>query len=71
MSGRYLQEQYLSKFRIGGGFVKTSTRSFLGPFPDDPYVQAKNVAMENDEVEDDNVEDEDDMDDDAADPSDP
>ncbi|GKC15029.1 hypothetical protein Tco_1011811 [Tanacetum coccineum] len=63
-------------FHIGGGFVKTSTHSFLGPFPNDPYVQARNAAManndvENDDVEGDDVEDEDDMDDDAADPSDP
>ncbi|GJT96542.1 hypothetical protein Tco_1092060 [Tanacetum coccineum] len=50
---------------------KTSTRSFLGPFPDDPYVQARNAAMADDDVGDDDVEDDDDMDDDAADPSDP
>nr|GEU31849.1 hypothetical protein [Tanacetum cinerariifolium] len=54
----------------------TSTHSFLGPFPDDPYVQARNVAnanddVEDDDVEDDDVEDDDDMDDDAVDPSDP
>ncbi|GJX15914.1 putative reverse transcriptase domain-containing protein [Tanacetum coccineum] len=66
-----VREQYLPKFRLGGGFVKTSTRSFLGPFPDDPYVQARNAAMADDDVEGDDVEDEDDMDDDAADPSDP
>ncbi|GJS55175.1 putative reverse transcriptase domain-containing protein [Tanacetum coccineum] len=60
-----VREQYLSKFQLGGGFVETSTRSFLGPFPNDPYVQARNAAMADDDVEDD-----DDMDDDAADPSD-
>ncbi|GJS96054.1 hypothetical protein Tco_0803022 [Tanacetum coccineum] len=65
-----VREQYLPKLRIGGGFVETSTRSFLGPFPDDPYVQARNAAMADDDVEDDDVEDDDDMDDDAADPSD-
>ncbi|GJV72041.1 putative reverse transcriptase domain-containing protein [Tanacetum coccineum] len=59
------------RFRIGGGFVKTSTCLFLGPFPDDPYVQARNAAMADDDVEDDDVEDEDDMDDDTADLSDP
>ncbi|GJX65929.1 hypothetical protein Tco_0300272, partial [Tanacetum coccineum] len=48
----------------------TSTRLFLGPFPDDPYVQARNAAMANDNVEGDDVEDDDDMDDDAVDPSD-
>nr|GFD27869.1 hypothetical protein [Tanacetum cinerariifolium] len=53
------------------GIVETSTRSFLGPFPDDPYVQARNAAMADDDVEEDDVEDDDDMDDDAADPSDP
>ncbi|GJW29705.1 hypothetical protein Tco_0046580 [Tanacetum coccineum] len=61
-----VREQYLPKLRIGGGFVETSTRSFLGPFPDDPYVQARNASMADDDVEDD-----DDMDDDAADLSDP
>ncbi|GJU13470.1 putative reverse transcriptase domain-containing protein [Tanacetum coccineum] len=66
-----VREQYLLKFRLGGGFVETSTRSFLGPFLDDPYVQARNATMADDDVEDDDVEDEDDMDDDAADPSDP
>ncbi|GKB55524.1 hypothetical protein Tco_0906277 [Tanacetum coccineum] len=66
-----VREQYLSKLQIGGGFVETSTRSFLGPFLDDPYVQARNAAMANNDVEDDDVEDDDDMDDDAADPSDP
>ncbi|GJS17364.1 hypothetical protein Tco_0411836 [Tanacetum coccineum] len=66
-----VREQYLSKLQIGGGFVETSTRSFLGPFLDDPYVQARNAAMADDDVEDDDVEDDDDMDDDAADPSDP
>ncbi|GJY94732.1 putative reverse transcriptase domain-containing protein, partial [Tanacetum coccineum] len=61
-------EQYLLKFRLGGGFVETSTRSFLGPFPDDPYVQARNAAMADDDVKDDDVEDDDDMDDDTANP---
>ncbi|GKG22286.1 hypothetical protein Tco_0387589, partial [Tanacetum coccineum] len=46
-----VREQYLPKFRLGGGFVKTSNRSFLGPFPEDPYVQARNVAMADDDVE--------------------
>ncbi|GJU00130.1 putative reverse transcriptase domain-containing protein [Tanacetum coccineum] len=64
-----VREQYLLKFRLRGGFVKTSTLSFLGPFPDDPYVQARNAAMADEDVEDDDVEDEDDMDDDAADPT--
>ncbi|GJV33011.1 putative reverse transcriptase domain-containing protein [Tanacetum coccineum] len=40
-----VREQYLSKLQIRGGFVETSTRSFLGPFLDDPYVQARNAAM--------------------------
>ncbi|GJW73702.1 hypothetical protein Tco_0133072, partial [Tanacetum coccineum] len=66
-----VREQYLPKFRLRGGFVETSTRSFLGPFPDDPYLQARNAAMADEDIEDDDVEDEDDMDDDAADPSDP
>ncbi|GJU04589.1 hypothetical protein Tco_1121019 [Tanacetum coccineum] len=66
-----VREQYLLKLRIRGGFVETSTRSFLGPFPDDPYVQARNAAMANDDVEGDDVEDDDDMDDDAVEPSDP
>nr|GEV71805.1 reverse transcriptase domain-containing protein [Tanacetum cinerariifolium] len=70
-----VREQYLLKFLLGDGFVETSTRSFLGPFLDDLYVQARNVAMADDDikaddVEDDDVEDDDDMDDDAADPSD-
>ncbi|GJT11470.1 hypothetical protein Tco_0634782 [Tanacetum coccineum] len=56
------------RFRLGGGFIETSTRSFLGPFLDDPYVQARNAAMADDDVEDN---DEDNMDDDAADQSDP
>ncbi|GJT14771.1 hypothetical protein Tco_0873477 [Tanacetum coccineum] len=64
-----VREQYLSKLRIRGRFVDTSTRSFLGPFPDDPYVQARNAAMENDDVEGDDVEDDDDMDDDVVDPT--
>ncbi|GKE23305.1 hypothetical protein Tco_1434817 [Tanacetum coccineum] len=51
---------------------KTSTCSFLGPFPDEPYVQTRNAAMADDDIEDDDVEDDDDMDDDdAANPSDP
>ncbi|GJX66735.1 hypothetical protein Tco_0301078 [Tanacetum coccineum] len=66
-----MEKQHLPKFRLGGGFVKTSTCSFLGPFLDEPYVQARNAAMVDDDVEDDDVEDEDDMDNDAADPSDP
>nr|GEU98604.1 putative reverse transcriptase domain-containing protein [Tanacetum cinerariifolium] len=71
-----IQEQYLLKFRLGGGCVETSTRSLLGPLLDDPYVQARNAAIaddnvEADDVEDDDVEDDDDMDDDAANPSDP
>ncbi|GJW31466.1 putative reverse transcriptase domain-containing protein [Tanacetum coccineum] len=66
-----VREQYLLKLQIGGGFIETSTRSFLGPFLDDPYVQARNAAMADDDVEDDDVEDDDDMDDDVADPSDP
>nr|GEW86488.1 hypothetical protein [Tanacetum cinerariifolium] len=43
----------------------------VDPFPDDPYVQARNAAMADDYVEDDDVEDDDDMNDDAVDPSDP
>ncbi|GJV48443.1 hypothetical protein Tco_1438655 [Tanacetum coccineum] len=66
-----VREQYLPKFRLRGGFVETSTRSFLYPFPDDPYVQSSNASMADDDVEDDDVEDEDDIDNDAADPSDP
>ncbi|GJS13459.1 hypothetical protein Tco_0407931 [Tanacetum coccineum] len=66
-----VREQYLPKFRLRGGFFETSTCSFLCPFPDDPYVQARNAAIADDDVEDDDVEDEDDIDDDAADPSDP
>ncbi|GJV28637.1 hypothetical protein Tco_1385085 [Tanacetum coccineum] len=66
-----VREQYLSKFQLGGGFVETSTRSFLGPFPDDSYVQARNVAIADEDVEDDDVEDDDNMDDDTGDPSDP
>ncbi|GJV10244.1 hypothetical protein Tco_1351785 [Tanacetum coccineum] len=66
-----VREQYLPMFRLRGGFVETSTRSFLGPFLDDPYVQTRNDAMADDDVEDDDVEDEDDMDDDVADPSNP
>ncbi|GJX21573.1 hypothetical protein Tco_0226018 [Tanacetum coccineum] len=66
-----VREQYVPKFLLRGGFVETSTRSFLGPFPNNPYVQARNAAMADDDVEGDDVEDEDDMDDDAADPSDP
>ncbi|GJS38164.1 putative reverse transcriptase domain-containing protein [Tanacetum coccineum] len=65
-----VREQYLPKFRLRGGFFETSTCSFLCPFPDDPYVQARNAAIADDDVEDDDVEDEDDMDDDAADPID-
>nr|GEX20034.1 hypothetical protein [Tanacetum cinerariifolium] len=57
-----VREQYLLKFRLRGGFVEISTRSFLGPFPDDPYVQARNAGM---------ADDVDHMDDNAADPSDP
>nr|GEW71314.1 hypothetical protein [Tanacetum cinerariifolium]GEW75229.1 hypothetical protein [Tanacetum cinerariifolium] len=56
---------------IERGFVETSTRAFLGPFPDDPYVHARNAAMVDDDVKagevgDDDVKDDDDMDDDAA-----
>ncbi|GKE91615.1 hypothetical protein Tco_1572710, partial [Tanacetum coccineum] len=52
-----VREQYLLMFRLRGGFVETSTRSFLGPFLDDPYVQTRNDAMADDDVEDDDVED--------------
>nr|GEW86487.1 hypothetical protein [Tanacetum cinerariifolium] len=65
------RECYNSVARWAGGFVETSTRSFLVPFLDDPYVEARNDAMADDDVEDDDVEDDDDMDDDAANPSDP
>ncbi|GJW89833.1 hypothetical protein Tco_0167386 [Tanacetum coccineum] len=64
-----VREQYLLKFRLGGGFVETSTSSFLGPFPGDRYIQARNAAMADDDVKDDDVEDDDDMDDNAADPT--
>ncbi|GJV81781.1 reverse transcriptase domain-containing protein [Tanacetum coccineum] len=66
-----VREQYLPKFRLRGGFVEISTRSFLGPFTDNPYLQARNAAMADEDVEDDDIDDEDDMDDDAANPSDP
>ncbi|GJS33324.1 hypothetical protein Tco_0531706 [Tanacetum coccineum] len=40
-----VREQYVPKFLLRGGFVETSTRSFLGPFTDNPYLQARNAAM--------------------------
>ncbi|GKD87073.1 hypothetical protein Tco_1358227 [Tanacetum coccineum] len=55
----------MESMSLEGGFVETSTRLFLGPFPNDPYVEARNDAMADDDVKED-----DDMDDDVADPSD-